>query len=145
MNDLTNETIDQTAIPVTEIPVTETPAPIQPMSTVSLREMAMQSPRKQEDVPTPFWTGTDGHFAIADVPMKELVLLRPLAKSDSASYTAAIIIKALINKFTGEQAFSDADRDWLATQASICMTLIGPINIFFGFDTKAAVEAAKNA
>jgi hypothetical protein len=129
----------------TDTTTTPTEVTIVPMNTMSLREMAMQAPRKQRDVPTPFWPGTDGHFAIADVPMPDLVLMRDLAKTDPAGYSAALIIKTLINKFSGETAFSDADRDWLKGQGSVVMALITPVNEFFGFDTKKAIEDAKNA
>jgi hypothetical protein len=115
------------------------------MNGQSLREAAMQAPRKTQDVSTPFWPGTDGQIQIADTPIDDLTLLSPLAKTDSASYSAALIIKTLISKETQEPVFSDADRDWLKASGSVVMALITPINEFFGFDTKKAIDAAKNA
>ena len=110
----------------------------------SFREEAYNTPRKTQDIATPWWPKFDGHMAIADVPTPELTALQPLAKQDPAAYSAALIIRALIIKDTGEQAFNDADRDHLNESGSIVMALMKEINKFFGLDTKAAVEAAKN-
>src|SRR4051812_1799073 len=109
------------------------------MNGQSFREVAYQTPRKVEDVATPFWPGTDGHAMIADTPMDELAQLQKLAGSDPAAYSAALIIKCLIVKETGEPAFTDADRDWIKSQGSVILQLVPKINEFFGFDVKGAV------
>lgn len=115
------------------------------MDTQSLREAALNAPIKQEDIATPFWPGTDGHVAIGDVPTDELTALSSLAKEQNGMYSSALICRALINKETGEQLFSDADRDMINKQGSTVIKLMKQLNSFFGFDTKAAIEAAKNA
>ncbi|BCL83171.1 hypothetical protein ccbrp13_56360 [Ktedonobacteria bacterium brp13] len=115
------------------------------MNGQSIREAAMATPKKTQDVATPFWPTTDGQVAIADQDMGTLTAMRELAKTDPAGYPAALICKVLISKETGDPVFADADRDWIKGQASVVMALIHPINEFFGFETKAAVEAAKNA
>lgn len=109
------------------------------------REDSYKAPRKMQDVATPWWPKWDGHMAIADVPMPEITAIRNLAKEDPAAYSAALIIKSLIIKDTGEQAYNDKDRAHLMESGSIIMVLIQEINTFFGFDTKAAIAAAKNA
>lgn len=111
----------------------------------SFREDAYQTPRKIEDVATPWWPKWNGHMAIADVPMHELTAMQSLARADSAAYSAALIIKTLIIKDTGEQAFQETDRDYLGQNGSIVMELMREINAFFGFDTKDAIALAKNA
>ena len=123
----------------------QTPAPTQPMNTASLRETIMQTPRKVQQIATPFWPGTDGTIAIGDVPMDVLTSLRDLAKRDASSYSAALAVAVLVNVSNGEKLFSDADRDWLKQHSSNLMPLVTKINEFFGFNTKDAVEAAKNA
>lgn len=116
------------------------------MDTQSLREMAMATPRKTQDIATPFWPGTDGQIAIADMNIDDITALRPLAASDPGSYSAALVIKALVSKETGEQIFSDADRDSLKAQASVLLPVVSEINEFLGFGStiKAVVAAAKN-
>lgn len=113
------------------------------MNGQSIREAAMSTPRKTEDIATPFWPTADGSVAIADIPMSEIMILKDLAKPDPAGYSAALAIKVLISRETGEPIFSDADRDWLKSQASVLMALITPVNKFFGFDTKDIIEETK--
>jgi hypothetical protein len=119
----------------------------------SLRQAAFDTPMKMQDVATPFWAGTDGKFAIGDIPADELMRISEVAKTDKASYVAILICRALVSRRTGKPVFGrfkedgsfvPTDADAIKAQGSVCMALIGPINEFFGFDTKAALEAAKN-
>lgn len=115
------------------------------MNGQSIRELAYQTPRKTQDIATPFWPGTDGQIVIVDVPMDVLTELKELAKKDPSGYSAALIIKVLASKETLEPIFTDADRDFIKGQASVVMALITKINTFFGFGSvKEAIEAAKN-
>lgn len=114
------------------------------MDTQSIREAALSVPRKQQDLSTPFWPGTDGHVAISDVPLSELTALSSLAKVDAAAYSAALACKVLINKENGEHIFADADRDVVGAHASTLQTIVSQINEFFGFTTKTPVQDAKN-
>lgn len=113
------------------------------MNGQSIREAAMAAPKKTQDVPTPFWPGTDGQIVIADMNTSDLSALSDLAKTDSGSYGAALVIKALASK-TGEQIFTDADRDWLKARASVVMPLTKTIQEFLGLSGKEAIKEAKN-
>lgn len=114
------------------------------MDAQSIRAAAMATPRKTQDLSTPFWPGTDGTIVIADQDMSILTDMSSMAKSDPAGYRAALIVQVLASKETLEPAFQLADRDWIKSQASVCMALVKPINEFFGFNAKDAVEEAKN-
>lgn len=114
------------------------------MDIQSIRAAVLATPRKTQDVATPFWPGTDGQIVIADQDMSVLTDLSPMAKTDPAGYRAALIAQVLVSKETGEPIFEPADRDSIKAQASVVMALTKPINEFFGFNAKEAVEEAKN-
>lgn len=118
------------------------------MDTQSLREAALNTPRKQEALATPFWPGTDGHVALLDVATDEITELRQSLmegdRKDPAAFTAALLCRALINKETGERLFQDADRDAVKKMgSSITNPIAKQLTQFLGLDTKAAVEDAK--
>lgn len=117
------------------------------MDTQSLREMAINTPRKQEDIATPFWPGTNGHVAIVDVPTDEITELRKALieeQKDPAAFTAALLCRALINKWTGEQMFQDTDRDTVKKMgSSITNPIAAQLTKFLGLEAKTAIEEAK--
>jgi hypothetical protein len=114
------------------------------MDAQSIRAAAMATPKKVQDIATPFWPGTDGQIVIADQNMDDIMALQPLASTDPSAYGSAMIVRSLVSKETGEPAFSDADRDWIKTQGSVVLTLMPLINAFLGLKAKDAVAAEKN-
>jgi hypothetical protein len=122
------------------------------MDIQSLREIALSTPMKMQDIDTSFWPGTEGQIAIGDIPSDELMAISSFAKVDKATYVAMLICYALVERTTGKRIFGrykedgsfiPSDADAIKAQGSVCMNLIGPINEFFGFDVKAAIEEAK--
>lgn len=114
----------------------------------SLRAAALNSPLKQEDIATPFWRGTDGQFALADIPNDELMQLRKNIDTTSVTgvFAATLICRALVKRTTGERVFTDADRDMVAHMGTSVLTPIFlQISRFYGLgtDIKDAIEDAK--
>lgn len=114
------------------------------IDTQSIREEILNTPRKQEDVPTPWWPRSDGHIALRDVPTDEILALESVKNKSQGLYVAALLIKALINKDTGDPIFADADREAVS---KLGLTTLNPIfeqvQTFFGIGNKTAVADAK--
>lgn len=116
------------------------------LTTQLIRETILATPRKQEDVPTPWWPTLDGHIALRDVGTDTILALEHVRQKNQAHYIAALLIKALIHKETNEQIFAEADREAVA---ALGLTVLNPIfaqvRAFFGLgETNAVAEAKKN-
>lgn len=114
----------------------------------SLRAAALNEPAKQQDLPTPFWQGTDGQFALTDIPSDEMMQFDKLRKAGESPtvFLAAILCRALVKRSTGQRVFQDADRDMVAHMGtSIVTPIFKQISEFYGMgaDVKAAIEDAK--
>lgn len=123
------------------------------MDTSKIREAFLNAPEKQEDVAIPDWLaplleeGTE--LIIKDVPGVEIGNLKKQVEKNpnlnDMHATAALIVRCLANKATGELIFGPADRDAIAALgATKLASLDRQIGEFFGFNVSAVADAKKN-
>lgn len=123
------------------------------MDTNSIRSAFLNAPEKTQDVTIPAWlaphleSGTE--LMIKDVPGAELGMLQKQSAKDpngnDVVTTAALIVRCLANKATGELIFQPADRDAIAALGATKLTDLSlQIGEFFGFTADAIANAKKN-
>ena len=123
------------------------------MDTQAIRTAFLNAPEKTQDVEIPDWLaphlepGTE--LAIKDVPGNELGRLQKQwnkdPNMDDVTQTAALIVRCLMNKATGELIFQPTDRDAIASLGGTKLVSLGmQIGEFFGFDKNALLNAKKN-
>lgn len=123
------------------------------MDTQSIRSAILSAPEKTQDIEIPDWlkgaleAGTELMFR--DIPSTELALLQKQAEKDPTQTdvhaTAAMIVRSLANKATGELIFQQADRDAIAAMGATKLASLGSqMGEFFGFVQKPVEAAKKN-
>jgi len=123
------------------------------MDTLKIREAFLNAPEKTADVEIPDWLapylepGTE--LILKDVPGNDMGRLKKQwdkdPNMDEVTQTAAIIVRCLANKATGELIFQLADRDAIASRGGTKLTSLSlQIAEFFGFDKNAIANAKKN-
>lgn len=122
------------------------------MDTNAIRQAFLNAPEKQEDIAIPDWlaplleAGTE--LMVKDVPGVELGNLQKQAQKsgqDDVTTTAALIVRCLANKATGELIFQPADRDAIAQMGATKLASLGEqIGTFFGMNKTAIADAKKN-
>lgn len=122
------------------------------MDTNAIRTAFLNAPEKQEDITIPDWlaplleAGTE--LMVKDVPGVELGNLQKQAQKsgqDDVTTTAALIVRCLANKATGELIFQPADRDAIANMGATKLASLGEqIGEFFGMNKNAIADAKKN-
>lgn len=123
------------------------------MNTNDIRSAFLNAPEKQQDVKIPDWLAPhltpDTELIIKDVPGAELGMLQKQSAKDpngnDVVTTAALIVRCLANKATGELIFQPADRDAIASLGATKLTDLSlQIGEFFGFSADAVANAKKN-